>query len=238
MNDNVAYSGFMAGGVQTIIGHPYDTVKTRIQIFDNNYKDTIINIYKKEGIRSFYKGGLVPFISGCFQNCILFSVEDYCQKYFKEHYITGCIAGSISTITTSPAELIKCHIQENKSKHLKVKEVMNILKQKNISLSTGFLSTLIRESGGFSIYFSSYNYLQDKYNNPLINGGIAGALSWIYSYPIDVIKTQKQLYNNSYKNIIRNIKYRNYIKGMDIMLLRSLIVNAGIFYTYEKIRIN
>ena len=112
------------------------------------------------------------------------------------------------------------------------------MKTKNIYLQTGLLSTFLRDSFGFSIYFGCYNYLQTKHDNPLMNGGISGVLSWIYSYPIDVIKTQKQVYNLSYSKIIRTTKKRKYIKGINTVLLRSFIVNAGIFYIYEKIKIN
>jgi hypothetical protein len=236
MSDNVIKSSFIAGGVQTILGHPLDTIKTRIQIYNTGYKNTIYNLYKKEGIRSFYKGGLFPFISGCSQNCFIFSTEDYLQNYFNNHIYTGFISGSISSIITSPAELIKCQIQQEKSSHLKIKNVISIMKKKNIVLSTGLSSTFIRDSIGFSIYFGSYNYFQDKYNNPLINGGLAGMMSWIYSYPIDVIKTHKQIYNLPYKTIINNIQINKYIKGIDIVLIRSFVVNAGIFYLYEKMK--
>ena len=70
----------------------------------------------------------------------------------------------------------------------------------------------------------------------MINGGLGGMLSWVYSYPVDVIKTHKQIYNLSYINIINNIKIKKYTRGMSTVLLRSFIVNAGIFYVYEKIK--
>ena len=31
------------------------------------------------------------------------------------------------------------------------------------------------------------------------------------------------------------MKYSNYTNGMSIVLLRASIVNAGVFYTYEKL---
>ena len=35
--------------------------------------------------------------------------------------------------------------------------------------------------------------------------------------------------------IIKNTSYKNYTSGMLVMLLRSFIVNAGIFYTFELV---
>ena len=100
MDQNVIYSSFIAGSIQTILGHPFDTVKTRIQLYNTSYKNTISHLFRQEGITSFYKGSFFPFISGCCQNCFIFSLEDYFQNYFQNHYITGFVAGSISSIIT------------------------------------------------------------------------------------------------------------------------------------------
>ena len=86
-----------------------------------------------------------------------------------------------------------------------------------------------------SIYFGLYNYLKSINNNPLLNGGISGCISWIFSYPIDVIKTQKQIHNKSYTDIIKLLKIDAYKKGLSVVLIRSFIVNAGIFYSYENL---
>ena len=233
--ENVFLSSFAAGSVQTLIGHPFDTIKTRMQIYNHSYKNSIINIYKKEGLKSYYKGYFTPLIAGCIQNGILFSTEKYSQSYFKNNYLTGFISGSCSSIVLTPAELIKCHIQKETTKVITIKQVLKKIKKKNITLFTGFNSTFIRDSIGMSIYFGSYNNLQNKNNNPLLHGGFAGVLSWIFSYPFDVIKTKKQMTNNSYSYIINNIHPKQYLRGIEIVLIRSFLVNAGIFYTYENL---
>jgi len=235
MDVKVIYSSFIAGTVKSILGHPFDTVKTRIQLFSYGYKKTISQIYKKEGLKSFYKGISFPLASGCLQNCFMFSTENYLNRHFNNHIITGVISGSVTSVIVSPSELVKCHIQNEKKKYLTYNEMNKRLKCKNIHLGTGMLSTIIRDSIGMGIYFGLYNYLKSRNNNPLINGGISGSVSWLFSYPIDVIKTNKQIKNDSYLNIIKNIELSKYTKGLSIVLLRSFIVNAGIFYTYERL---
>ena len=113
---------------------------------------------------------------------------------------------------------------------------MTLLKEKNISLNSGFLSTFFRDSIGYCFYFGTYNYLQKIKEDPLINGGISGMSSWLFSYPFDVIKTQKQITNYSYLKIINTIKFKNYLIGLDIMLIRAFVTNAFIFYTFEKLK--
>lgn len=235
MSNNVFISSFIAGSVQTILGHPFDTIKTRMQIYDRSAKFVIQDILKKEGIKALYKGSFTPLISGCIQNSILFTSESYFQNYIKNNFMTGFIAGSLSSLVISPAELIKCHIQNKKESHIKFNDVKFILDSKKISLSCGLKSTFLRDSLGLGVYFGSYNYFQKSKNDPFLNGGIAGVLSWIVSYPFDVIKTRKQITNQSYKDILADIKYKQYIRGLNVVLVRSFIVNAGIFCTYENL---
>ena len=216
MNHEVLISSFVAGSLQTIVGHPFDTVKTRMQIYSINSKKCILDIIRKEGFLSFYKVSLTPLIVGSVQNCMSFSIENYLKKYSNNSFFTGFVSGGINSFFTTPAELIKCHIQNEKKKHLNFRETFDILNKKNINLQTGLLATFVRESIGCSIYFGSYNYLQKKYNNPLLNGGLAGVFGWIYSYPIDVIKTQKQMTNGSYLNIIKKLKFNQYIHGLNV----------------------
>ena len=106
---------------------------------------------------------------------------------------------------------------------------------KNTKFYRGLELTILRDSIGFSIYFGTYNYLQSQFNNPLINGGITGVLSWIYSYPIDVIKTKHQISRHILKNTLNSIKLNQLTSGMSIMLTRAFFVNAGIFYIFESL---
>ena len=104
------------------------------------------------------------------------------------------------------------------------------------NLFRGLSLTILRDSIGFSIYFSSYELLQSNYNNPFLNGGLAGILSWIYSYPVDVIKTKYKLYDKSLYSILKNQTKKKLLSGINIMLVRAFFVNAGIFYIFERIK--
>lgn len=234
---DVVINGFLAGISQTVLGHPFDTIKTRKQMYPYIKINNIAkNIIKKEGIRSFYKGYLPPLLGGCIQNSFIFSTEHYFNNYFQKKYITGFFAGGITSFILSPFELIKCRMQINQDKKLSLKETIYLLKKNNVKLSRGTGLTFLRDSIGFSLYFSIYNSMQEYNNNPLINGGFAGVVSWIYSYPIDVLKTKYQLSNQESLNyIIKSTKFKHLTSGMWLMLVRSFIVNAGIFYIFENL---
>jgi solute carrier family 25 carnitine/acylcarnitine transporter 20/29 len=182
---DIFLSGASTGIVQTIIGHPFDTLKTRIQSNQLSYNNL-------------YKGSLPTFLGNSLQNSILFFTHHYFYEKTSHHFLSGTISGTLCAFLISPMELWKIRLQ-NQNKDLW------ILKQ---DLTKGLAYTVMRDSFGIGIYFSCYHFLMDKKINCFISGGIAGVCSWIYSYPFDVFKTQVQ--NNQkvvYKNFYRGFGY-------------------------------
>ncbi len=105
-----------------------------------------------------------------------------------------------------------------------------------------------------AVYFYSYEYImrlfaggQSSYHAPImaafIAGGLAGANSWLFTYPIDYIKTVMQsqdLHNLRYRNSthcaldqFRTEGYRAFFKGLGITMLRSFPVNGVAFLSFE-----
>lgn len=61
----------------------------------------------------------------------------------------------------------------------------------------GFWPTLAREVPAFSVYFASYEWMtrgaaQVPTWQLLLAGGAAGTLSWVITYPVDVVKSRVQ----------------------------------------------
>ena len=253
--DNIFYSSFIAGSFQTLFGHPLDTIKTRIQLKNKSGAYLTKELFKNEGILGLYKGATFPLLGGCLLNGILFSTEHQLLYICNQNHIySGFISGIFSSLIMCPVELIKCKFQNNiynknnlynknnptnknnLTNKLTFKKLYNSYQQKQFKLYNGLSLTLARDSIGFSIYFGSYNYLQSKKYDPLLNGGIAGMLSWIYSYPFDTIKTIQQTNDLSFKEAYKKIKLKQLTKGIYLVLIRSFIVNAGIFYSFENIK--
>jgi len=212
MSDYIA--GTFSGFAQTFVGYPFDTLKVLLQ---SNKK---IN-YKKTFNRSIYKGVQYPFCVNGLSQCIIFGTnQNIYNNVCKNYYISGCLAGMIGSFIISPMELYKIRHQNN-------------LPRKGISPFLGYRSTQLRESIAFSIYFGSYYQMQERINNTLISGGLAGVLCWGASYNIDVIKTRIQ--SGQCKTIMQGYKMGNLWRGITPCLFRSFIVNAVGFYTYEHI---
>ena len=231
-------SSFIAGSVQTILGHPLDTLKTRIQLDNRKLSIVYKNFIKKENILYLYKGSLAPLIGISFLNCFLFTYHYNINNKINNHFISGFTTGIISGMVLSPFELIKCNLQHNRNNYnIKYKNIIKNLKKKNIKLNQILYLSILRDSIGLSIYFGVYEKLQKKNNNPIIHGGIAGVFSWIYSYPIDVIKTKNQVYKENIVTILKKNNIKQILtNGLGISLIRAYIVNSGIFYTFENLK--
>ena len=118
--------GSIAGLGICIVGHPFDTLKTRKQVFGGSYFKMISQMIIKEGPFSFYKGLLSPMSTMPLINSIVFSSYSISIAYIKKWEMTkdfsidkqimigGSFAGFLSSFVTSPVELLKIKLQLQK----------------------------------------------------------------------------------------------------------------------------
>lgn len=68
-------AGWVSGGVGLLAGHPFDTVKTRLQTVAgyNGMFDCISKTVKQESIAGLYRGMFLPFVSAGAVNSLLFA---------------------------------------------------------------------------------------------------------------------------------------------------------------------
>ena len=81
-------TGFLYGGSNTIVGHPFDTVKTKMQaqvghmgdkstgIKAPGYIETITKVYSSEGLVGFYRGWMPPFAGSVIFRSAQFTVYE------------------------------------------------------------------------------------------------------------------------------------------------------------------
>lgn len=208
---NEIISGGLGGLTQVILGHPFDTIKVHIQ---NKVPITNLNLIK------LYKGWQYPLPQSIICNSIVFTCNNYLKQYTDNILLCGFISGIVATPPIYFFDIGK------------TKEQLNFKYTFTDFYKTkGFTSTLIRESCAFSFYFYTYDYFKNKLNcNILLSGSISGVASWAFTYPIDVIRNRQIAHNMSF---IDAVNCGNLWKGFNYCIARSIITNAGIFYTYE-----
>ena len=150
-------NGWISGLSAIIVSHPIDTIKTNIQ----EKKPIIFNI------KNLYKGLSAPLIGVGLEKAIVFGTYETSIKYTNSNVISGALSGLTASFIVTPFERIKILLQTNQE----IKREM--LNRK--FLFQGLSATLYRETPGFAIYFSTYNYLKsirhklysDRYLNSL-----------------------------------------------------------------------
>tara|TARA_Y100000389_G_scaffold61968_1_gene57999 strand:+ start:2961 stop:3623 length:663 start_codon:yes stop_codon:yes gene_type:complete len=219
MNNNYLYDstiGLTCGITQTIVGHPLDTIKVIIQNRQN-----VHNI----SIQELFRGIKYPILNNAIIGFFLFGSESFIYNYCHNHFISGLFAGIIIVPQTHVLEFFK------------INEQMNI---KSIGIGNklryGMNLTFFRECIGSSSYFGGYYLFNDTYKlGPFISGGISGMLSWLITYPVDVVKTRLQTISKSY-TIKSAVQEGHLWKGINICLLRGFVVNGVSFYVYDILK--
>jgi hypothetical protein len=103
-------------------------------------------------------------------------------------------------------------------------------------LTMGLKETVIREVPFNIIYFPLYHLF--KQNDIPLAGGFAGTLSWILIYPLDVIKTLKQIpdKNISVSFLWKHYGIKGFYNGIFPTILRAFPTHLVTLQVYELIR--
>ncbi|KAL7885676.1 hypothetical protein AOLI_G00059710 [Acnodon oligacanthus] len=120
-------AGWIGGASSVIVGHPLDTVKTRLQA-GKGYKNTfhcIVTIYKKETVAGFFKGLSFPLASITLYNSMVFGFFNNSQRlisklrYGDGRHPSGMLDLTVASMTTglvsvglgAPVDLVKIRLQ-------------------------------------------------------------------------------------------------------------------------------
>lgn len=197
-------------------------------------------------------------------NAIVFGVYGQAQRYstnpdnLSTHFIAGAFAGLAQTPVVTPLELIKTRLQINtlNKKNNKITTTtinkigpINCLREiyRNNGITgifNGCSVTALRETPSYGLYFFTYEALTRTNNTTpittlhmLLAGGLAGTVSWIFTYPIDVIKSRLQAdctgrYSGAVdclQQSLRDEGYRCLFRGLNSTIIRAFPTNAATF---------
>lgn len=271
VNDFIA--GSVAGGVSVIVGQPMDTVKIRLQLYGADiYKgpiDCAIKIAREEGYLTFFRGLLSPLLASSGINAILFATFSSSLRLitgsndanavdtakYCDIWCAGMIAAVPQAMILGPTDLLKIRMQMDSTHYRHVGDCLTkCVKSGGISsLFQGTVCTILRDIPAIGSYFTSYTYCKrnfakfsniDEVSSSFLSGAVAGTISWIVTYPLDVAKTTIQTIDSSIpahernigfvlKKLYKNNGLKNMYRGLGTSILRSLPVNAVVFPVYE-----
>jgi len=234
--------GALSGMFGILISHPVDSIKTHMQTNKN------MSSFQFKPVH-LYRGIMSPLLGVGLEKSLVFGTYNFCHnKQNMNIPISGALSGFVASLIVSPYERIKI-LRQNQT-DFKFKECM-----KSDFLFKGLSATFTREVPGFAIYFSTYEYLKNKFYtsqnkeidilSSFVFGGVAGSTAWVFIYPQDRIKTIIQSNNNGKANITELIKttyqnggVRQFYSGFSLAIARAVLLHSGTFCMMEILNKN
>lgn len=234
--------GVAYGVINTIVGHPMDTVKTNMQI-EPSYKgknmiQSIFQLKKNNGLLGFYKGVTSPLLGSIFFRSLQFSVFEAVYTYLGEKksnfydykipftfglqvkvILGGIASGTARAVVECPFEYSKVNLQIGQSWELR-------------KMFQGFKSLFIRDTGLMTFAFilmDSFRRNTNAFNHPVSTffmQGFIGAISFILIWPLEIAKNQIQGMKNASKEntkILQILKLRYKEYGFAQGLYRGIL---------------
>jgi len=267
-------AGTIGGAAGIIVGHPADTVKVRLQtnIEYLGIGDCMRKTLSKEGPTAFFKGVTAPVLAAAPINAIIFMIyggsirlsSDYCRLKTGEalalryHFLCGTLAGFSQCVFGCPNEHIKIKCQVSVERGIKSIPMATqmITKAGPASLFQGFWLTTLRDTPAFGIYFATYEWFRKWLRHGPMQlgdvasafwaGGVAGASSFFFLHPVDVIKSMRQeqsLFTKGPDTRTINLCIQAYkqggvpffFRGIIPSVIRAYPVSAVTFVVYDSI---
>ncbi len=150
------FSGWLSGVTSSLITHPLDFFKVKIQSsLTNNNNITIANEIKNNGVSVFYRGYSKSFAKVSIGSILFFPLTDLFQEYIDNIVLSSASSAIVSTIIMHPLDYLKTR---QISGHDKLYHSQNIkLYKKVLFYYKGLTLNLLRIVPHFTITMSIIN---------------------------------------------------------------------------------
>ncbi|XP_062013115.1 mitochondrial arginine transporter BAC1 isoform X1 [Rosa rugosa] len=193
MRDSSGYKEYVAGllaGVATVgTGHPFDTVKVKMQMHNTvehgiTYRNGLhctARILRTEGIKGLYRGATSSFMGVAFESSLLFgmysqmkqSLQGNVQSAVPQPQIiipSAAFGGAMISFILCPSELVKCRMQVQGTDSLipissryagPLDCALKTVKEDGVrGIFRGGFTTFLREATGNAVFFTVYEYVR------------------------------------------------------------------------------
>lgn len=212
--------GFAYGATSVIVGHPFDTIKTRMQT--NTLHETFAQSVRAiarapDGhggwqISALYRGFWPPLAGSLFFRSYVFSVygfvytaldkaraDAYDPRASIAHvFVAGSVAGLARAAVESPLELLKTQQQRARTHGQQSWPAGRTLppwRMWRASL-TGYSATAARNMPMISAFFTLTEIANQcsvfMREHPFVRGSSVSVVAWAIVWPLDVVKTRMQ----------------------------------------------
>ncbi|CAC5381800.1 SLC25A20_29 [Mytilus coruscus] len=230
--------GVLYGVTNVCVGHPFDTIKTKMQAqagFEkSNMFQTLAKTLRTQGVIGLYRGCIPPLWGSGIYRSSQFAVfeavytrldsplgrSDIAGTGGLQLRVVGAgiIASTSRAIIETPLEFAKVRRQTQQTWHLR-------------DVYTGFGVTWVRTIGLMTTYFilvdSGRRHFPDQFKKPLIGpfltSGIAATLAWWIVWPLEYMKCQIQSNYGEKVSVIQKMRIVIKERGGFFGLYRGLM---------------
>lgn len=169
---NAVFAGMIAGASGILIGHPFDTLKVRLQVGSSLQLNKSHNPYS---VLQLYRGLLPPFVTAGMMASINFAIYESTKKKLKEQYFNdrnsqshhlwavfyaAATSGTIMTVMAAPIGMVKVHQQIASEKGV-INTIKDLYRSSNNSIRPffrGVFPVFIMEAVGRGVYMTTYEF--------------------------------------------------------------------------------
>eukprot|EP00760_Papus_ankaliazontas_P004330 PhM_4_TR11813/c0_g1_i1/m.58934 len=205
-------AGLGAAAIATLVGHPMDTMKVRLQ--NSHGPSSLMHIvrhtFRHEGVAGFYKGVVPPLLGRSWIKAVNYGTYGGVlgmlqvpseQTTLRDIMIAAGFAGIAATFAGAPTEVLKIRLQTDETSRGvggAGKCLAHILREEGpATLFRGTLPYLIREGPYYVFYFGTFEYVKRNYPHvkestllTFLLGGVCGVYPWVLFYPADTLKSK------------------------------------------------
>ena len=230
-------SGATLGFTKIMIGYPFDTVQSRMQV-NKNLKFTELIYNGNKSVFNLYRGFELPLVASTLKRGTQYACFEKLNYITNSTYLSGFLAGGVSSIITNPVNVIKNKIQTGEgNKNSSFKLLGNIINERK--LFKGLSQSILRDSLFSGMYLGVYGQCREYFPKNSyyysISGFIAGSSTWVVMMPFDTYRTMIQAEKITNLKIVRKNPFILW-RGLSVMLIRSGPINMinMVFYEYIK----
>ncbi|CAJ1942490.1 unnamed protein product [Cylindrotheca closterium] len=181
-------AGGIAGSASVVVGHPFDTLKVRMQTATQRV--SLMSLATSYGgMGSLFRGMSAPLVSASFINATIFATYGWSSRVYDDYFqatsiqinsnvvdhdstvkafTCGSFAGLVQALIICPTEHVKCRLQtQTKGTGYKgpLQAARTIASGHGVGgLYRAWACTCWREIPAFGLYFSGYDWFKDKIN--------------------------------------------------------------------------
>eukprot|EP00547_Thalassionema_nitzschioides_P014160 CAMPEP_0194249360 /NCGR_PEP_ID=MMETSP0158-20130606/20291_1 /TAXON_ID=33649 /ORGANISM="Thalassionema nitzschioides, Strain L26-B" /LENGTH=336 /DNA_ID=CAMNT_0038985861 /DNA_START=45 /DNA_END=1055 /DNA_ORIENTATION=+ len=176
-------AGTAGGWSQTIVGHPFDTIKVRMQTAVGGANASLLECLQstmKNGVHDFYLGIASPLLGQGLMNALQYATygnmkilcggcdRDTIVLPPERYLIVGALTGAVISTVDGPVDLFKIKLQVQGQTGTNYKGVIDAMKQIYGTFGIrgvyqGFGATLMRNIPCNGLYFATYEYVRQYF---------------------------------------------------------------------------